>query len=406
MPKISERKRLLNSIDRILRYSVAFGDEESRDFAELLEISIMLHCSRFLHTRTPREKNTSMRMMLWRWDPAGFRQEVRMCKHSFVRLVSNLETDPIFLNNSRNPQAPCWVQSMIALSFLGCYGNGNSVGRLARHYGAGDGTISKYCSRFFIAIMKLNKATGIITWPNEQERKKISKRFEEKGMPGVVGIVDGTYVILCQRPAIDGGTFWNRKSQYAYNIQLICDDEKRIRYYLLGWPGSLFDSMVLGFSKLAKNPPKFFSIGEFLIADAGYALSYYICSPYRQPAASIPENRIFNDLFSERRVPIEQVNGGVKSRLCSLRGIRTPIRAYKDFKLVDTHILVCLIIHNLMIDYGDDDFEIDEEDLVDEDENENGLVDDTVLVENENGLDLRTRLQASLLNWAYLNNKI
>ena len=83
-----------------------------------------------------------------------------------------------------------------------------------------------------------------------------------------------------------------------------------------------------------------------------------------------------------------------------MRGIRTPIRAHKDFELVDKHIQVCLILHNLMIDYGDDDFEIDEQDLVDEDDNEN-----INLIENENGLELRTRLQASLLNWGFLNNK-
>ena len=107
MPRISERQGFLTSVDRILRYIVAFDEERSRDFEEILEISILLHSSRFLHLRTPREKNLSMRRMLWRWDPAGFRQEARMCKHSFVRLVAKLETDPIFLNNSRNPQTPC-----------------------------------------------------------------------------------------------------------------------------------------------------------------------------------------------------------------------------------------------------------------------------------------------------------
>ena len=219
-------------------------------------------------------------------------------------------------------------------------------------------------------------------------------------MPGVVGIVDGTYIQFSQRPAIDGETFWNRKSQYAYNVQLICDDFKKIRYHLLGWPGSVFDSQLFGKTKLAKKPEKFLSVGQCIIADAGYALTYYVCTPYKQPAASIPANRIFNDLFSERRVPIEHVNGSVKSRCCSLRGIRTQIRAYKDFELVDSHILVCLILHNLMIDYGDDDFEIDEEDLVDEDDSEN-----VILNENENGLQLRARLQASLLNWGFLNNK-
>ena len=43
MPRISERKGLLTSVDRILRYTVAFDEEESSDFEEILSISILLH---------------------------------------------------------------------------------------------------------------------------------------------------------------------------------------------------------------------------------------------------------------------------------------------------------------------------------------------------------------------------
>jgi hypothetical protein len=199
--------------------------------------------------------------MLWRWDDAGFRQEVRMQKSSFVRLVGKLERDSIFQNYSRNKQTPCWVQSMIAFSVLGCYGNGNSVGKIARHFGSGEGTITKFTQRVIEAVLKLNKAEGIIRWPDANEREQISRRFELKGMPGVVGIVDGTYVLLTQRPGIDGETFWcSRKSCYSFNVQLICDDRRYIRYHLLGYPGSMFDSTTIGFSKLAKTPTKIFSL--------------------------------------------------------------------------------------------------------------------------------------------------
>ena len=164
----------------------------------------------------------------------------------------------------------------------------------------------------------LNKAEGIIWWPDANEREQISRRFELKGMPGVVGIVDGTYVLLTQRPGIDGETFWcSRKSCYSFNVQLICDDRRYIRYHLLGYPGSMFDSTTIGFSKLAKTPTKFFFPGQLIIADAGYDLCWYLCSPYKQPAASIPVNKIVYDLFSENRVTIEQVNGSLKSRWCS-----------------------------------------------------------------------------------------
>ena len=41
MPRISERQGFLTSVDRILRYIVAFDEERSRDFEEILEISIL-----------------------------------------------------------------------------------------------------------------------------------------------------------------------------------------------------------------------------------------------------------------------------------------------------------------------------------------------------------------------------
>ena len=168
MPKQSDRNYLLRSFDRVLRRLAIFDEENTKDFEEILEISIALNLSRFLYLRQPRLKNRSMRKMLWRWDEEGFRQEVRMTKTSFVRLVSKLEVDEIFRNNSRNPQTACWIQSMIALSILGCEGNGSSVGRIARHFGAGDGSITTFTRRFITAVIKLNVAEGIIKWPNNR----------------------------------------------------------------------------------------------------------------------------------------------------------------------------------------------------------------------------------------------
>ena len=78
---------------------------------------------------------------------------------------------------------------------------------------------------------------------------------------------------------------------------------------------------------------------------------------------------VFNDLYSENKVPIEHVNGSAKSRFCSLRGIRSQIRKHNDFELVNRHILACLVLHNLMVDYEDDDFDLDRNDLVDENDN-------------------------------------
>jgi len=61
---------------------------------------------------------------------------------------------------------------------------------------------------------------------------------------------------------------------------------------------------------------------EYLLADAGYMLNDYICTPYRHPLDAVPRNQLFNVWYSSGRVTIEHVNGGIKSRFGSLKGIR------------------------------------------------------------------------------------
>ena len=111
----------------------------------------------------------------------------------------------------------------------------------------------------------------------------------------------------------------------------------------------MFDSTVFDTSHLVKFPGYFFRIGEFLMADAGYAAKYFICTPFRQPAANIPHNKLFNELFSSARCKIEHVNGMLKGRFQSLKGLRTQIKEKEDLEKVNKWILVCLILHNKWI---------------------------------------------------------
>ena len=146
-------------------------------------------------------------------------------------------------------------------------------------------------------------------------------------------------------------------------------------------------------SQQFKDAVKYFSGGQFIITDAGYALSEIVCTPYRQPYASRPENELFNHLFSSARTCIERVNGILKGRWASLRGIRTQLNSDKDYQHICEHILVCLILHNLMIDLREDEWEEGDEDEEEEDDNEH---DEDA---NEGGNSLRIRVQKHLLQW-------
>ena len=129
------------------------------------------------------------------------------------------------------------------------------------------------------------------------------------------------------------------------------------------------------------------------MADAGYCLRDYICTPYRKPAALIPENQIFNVLFSTARVFIEHVNGILKGRFHSLKGLRIQVKKLDDFVRVNEWIVVCIILHNILLSFKDD---WDDYDLEDNNNDTTGVIIDT-----NGGENLREVVQLKLLNWYY-----
>jgi tRNA U34 5-carboxymethylaminomethyl modifying GTPase MnmE/TrmE len=98
-------------------------------------------------------------------------------------------------------------------------------------------------------------------------------------------------------------------------------------------------------------------------------------------------------------VAIEHANGILKARWSSLKGIRIQVKKREDFKQVCEHIVVCLILHNLMIDFNDEweqDEEVEEEEADDIDDD----IDETV--ENAmTGRELRERVRNFLLMWHF-----
>jgi hypothetical protein len=287
---------------------------------------------------------------------------------------------------------------MIVLGRLGCDGNGASIGRNARSGGVSYGSVLKYSERVFTALLSLKD--NVIKWPDAAERAATSRRFaNEHGLPGAVGVVDGTPVNFFQRPHVDGEAFWTRKCRYSMNVQLICDDRRKILYYFLGWPGSVYDATVFGQSDLFQNPEAYFSLMEYLIADSGYCGTWFICTPYRQPAASIPHNEVFNTLFSSARQVIEHLNGILKNRFGSLKNVRIEIKQRKDFQAFNDWILVCLILHNLLLSFND---EWHDEEAPEEEDNAAPVdADGNNVVQ---AYELRNRVQHHLLEWFYRNH--
>ncbi|MGH7954697.1 MAG: hypothetical protein ACREOZ_01925, partial [Gloeomargaritales cyanobacterium] len=86
---------------------------------------------------------------------------------------------------------------------------------IRRELGIGKGSVKNYVDRTCTAILYLQATTLI--WPDERERRQIADRRAFYGLPHCVMMVDGTLLILFQKPDVSGEDCWTRKSNYAIN---------------------------------------------------------------------------------------------------------------------------------------------------------------------------------------------
>jgi hypothetical protein len=276
-----------------------------------------------------------------------------MSRNSFDNLVELLQEHPSFHNNSLVQQAPVREQVAIALERLGCNGNSSGTLKLARLGGVSEGSILNYTARVISAILD-NLVPQFLTWPSTNERLLTSARFSEKyGFPGCVGIVDGTHVILHNSPSFDAPSYWTRKQQYAINLQVVCDDRRKIIYHQVGYPGSCHDSSCFKKTELYEYPGEFFGSDQYILGDSAYPLSTRLLTPYKGPAANIPSNIKFNEYFSRARVVVEHTMGLLKSRFESLRGLRVRLRKKEDLKSANDWVVAVLALHNFLLQIND-----------------------------------------------------
>lgn len=160
-----------------------------------------------------------------------------------------------------------------------------------------------FTRRFIIAVLSLEREC--LFWPEEDERKEFSARIKEQtGFPDCLGFVDGTLIPVSTKPGWHGEDFYSRKSNYAVNAMIVCDDQKLIRHCYVGWPGSTHDNRVYDNSALATDARRFFSGDQYLLADSAYTPSQEIVPAYKKPPGGVMSgiNKKFNDAHCNLRV--------------------------------------------------------------------------------------------------------
>jgi len=261
-----------------------------------------------------------------------FRVFFRMSRESFNTLTMLIQGDPIFQNRSQNPQTAVEVQLATVLYFLGS--SGASMIRGAARLVIGEGTTRLYSNRSIAALLHL--LPWVLSWrrPGTMEVRKMRIGVERaSGFPGCVGFLDGTDMVVQRSPSYHGETYFNRKKQYGFNIQGICDSNRRFTNISGGYPASVGDATVFSGTSFFREPNLFFSRpDEYVLADKAYRVTRRCITPDKEPLASRAAGgyQEFNCRLGEAHVKIEHAFGVLKCRWGSLRGIPINIRTGQD----------------------------------------------------------------------------
>ncbi|CAI7743085.1 unnamed protein product [Closterium sp. NIES-53] len=149
-------------------------------------------------------------------------------------------------------------------------------------FGLSRGLIHRVVDAFLVWFPRKFKREWV-QFPQEEVREEMALDFRAiKGVPNVIGAIDGTHIQIKGMEA-HRGDYFNRKSVYSVQLQVTCDSKGVIWDYMVGNPGSMHDQGVFSTSHLHGR----LESGEIapyqLVGDAAYPLKSYMLTPLHAP---------------------------------------------------------------------------------------------------------------------------
>ncbi|XP_055922970.1 putative nuclease HARBI1 [Eupeodes corollae] len=175
----------------------------------------------------------------------SFVKNYRLSKETFMYLLNNITKDLSI--RRRQSSVPNIIKLSATLKLLSTGGYQNQIGgdmpaRLSQK------TLSKIIKEVLTSVEKV-MCSQLVNFKMSDEEKRKSKRhfWEKSGIPGVIGVVDGTHIQLI-RPTNSEQLFFNRKLKHSINVMVICDYTMAIRSVNGRYGGASHDSHVWALS--------------------------------------------------------------------------------------------------------------------------------------------------------------
>jgi hypothetical protein len=281
----------------------------------------------------------------------------RMKRESFLLFLEEMKCRKAFKPGKFKKHRPVAYQLLVFLYRAGKEGTGGSASAVSCFFGIGKGSVINYVRRSVSALSEIEEE--VVYWPDQNEKDEMKTRLAASGFRHCVGIIDGTLVVLDFRPEKYHECYFSRKSCYALNVMVVCDDRKRVIFYLAGWPGSTHDNRVFRNSRLFQKRSEYFSFLEYLLGDSAYSNSSIMVQAFKKHActANLPRDKEnFNTMLAQVRIASEHCIGILKGRFGCLKRNNIKLgKTKKEVKELVELIGACIVIHNLLINYSDDD---------------------------------------------------
>jgi hypothetical protein len=368
MAQQRQRNRFVRNILMEDDFNVNDGDDIYNDINEIVDMQVqeaLQHIDMNRYLFRPNKYRNRTKFFDWndcfsdnsvRFNEEEFLKHFRLSRKNFWHLVDLLKDDDAFRSmEGKRPKASVARHVIVYLYRLGREGADGSAISIATFFGLGKGTVSVYIARVVKAIKAFKN--DVVHWPDAQEKENIKSRIRVKhGFQNCIGIIDGTLIGLATKPSVFGESYFCRKHIYAINVQIICDDRGRIRYYYGGWPGSTHDNRAWRNSKVFLDVESYFQDGEYLLGDSAYSCSSVMVPTFKSlPGQKLSSyHEFFNNKAAAIRVVSEHCNGILKNRFTCLKNINIDANGSKGVKEIMEIFETCCVLHNIFIDYDDD----------------------------------------------------
>ena len=127
------------------------------------------------------------------------------------------------------------------------------------------GTINLVTQQVMTAVLKSNLRRKHVRWPGTEEKKAAKQWVADQSTPLFWNgwcMVDGTTISIFEKPHYYGESFYDQKSQYLINTQIINMFNRQIIDYAIGFNGNRHEMHCFFFTRLAQNHTKLLLDGE------------------------------------------------------------------------------------------------------------------------------------------------